>query len=38
MIPRNEAKEQAMWLDYFGRKVNIVLNWSEELRRRAPTE
>ena len=38
MVSQNRAKEQAMWRDYFGKKVNIVLNWSEELRRLAPKE
>ena len=38
MISRDGPGEQRMLLDYLGRKVNIVLNWSEELRRRAPSD
>ena len=38
MVSQNWAQKQAMWRDYFGRKVNIVLNWSEELRQLAPRE
>ena len=39
MILNNNAKERrAMWGEYFGKKVKIVLNWSEELSRREPVE
>ncbi len=35
---RRAGREQAMRLEYFGKKMNIVLNWSEELRRLAPSD
>ena len=38
MVSRNQAEEQAMRRDYFGRKVQIVLNWSEELRHLAASD
>ena len=38
MVSQNRAKERAMRREYFGTRINIVLKWSEELRRLAPNE
>ncbi len=38
MVSRDGPGEERMLRDYLGRKVNIVLNWSEEVRRRAPSD
>ena len=38
IVDRPEAKERLFWKKYFGTKVNIVLNWFEELERLAPRE
>ena len=38
IVDRPQAKERLFWKKYFGTKVNIVLNWFEELKRLAPRE
>ena len=37
-IRKDRSSSLAMEQKFFGNKVNVVLNWSEELRRLAPTE
>ena len=38
MIHRDWAENLAAWRKYLGNKMSVVLNWSEELRRLAPSE
>ena len=38
IVSRNAAQDQTMWREYFGEKMSVVLNWSEELRRLAPSD
>ncbi len=38
MIRRDREREIAVENDYYGYKVNLVLNWFEELKRLVPTE
>ena len=37
-IRRDRSTHLAMEQRFFGNKVNVVLNWSEELRRLAPKQ
>ncbi len=34
IVSTNVAQDQAMWREYFGETLNIVLNWAEELKKK----
>ena len=38
LIRQNRSEALAKEREWFGKRVSVVLNWSEELRRLAPTE